>query len=68
MQQFASRDLMVATLPDGSEEWGAEACDDCSNCTNDTSTQKPRPKPKPNWKAEADDLTALREQLKSARG
>lgn len=66
MQQFASRDLMVATLPDASEEWGAEACDDCSNCTNDTSTQRPRPKPKP--RADADDLTALREQLKSARG
>jgi hypothetical protein len=77
MQQFASRDLMVSTLPEQTADvWGDEeqACGDCTDCTNNTKTEhkgkpKPPPKPKPNWKsAGEDDLVALQDQLRASRG
>ena len=58
MQQFASRDLMVSHLPEGSD-WAADReCDDCSNCTDNTG------KPPDEEYAGAEDLDALREQLR----
>lgn len=59
MQRFASRDLMVTTLPQQGE-WAADGgCDDCTNCTDNTA--KPRPKP-----ARDADLFALQQQLRAA--
>ncbi|HEV8613380.1 MAG TPA: hypothetical protein VGQ73_07705 [Gemmatimonadales bacterium] len=63
MPRFASRDLMVATLPqDGDEAWEM-AGSSCAGCTNDTKgacATKPKPKPKA-------DLRALQEQLRALR-
>ena len=76
MQQFASRDLMVSVLPEQTVElWGDEEqnCGDCTDCTNNTKTErpkpKPHPKPKPGWKSAGDDeLVALQDQLRAKRG
>lgn len=76
MQQFASRDLMVSTLPEQTVDvWGDEAqeCGNCTDCTNNTRTErtkpKPHPKPKPNWKSAGEDaLVALQDQLRASRG
>ncbi len=74
MQQFASRDLMVSALPEqAGETWGDEeqACGNCTDCTNNTKTErpKPKPKPKPNWKsAGEEELLALRDQLSDVLG
>jgi len=78
MQQFASRDLMVSTLPEQTADvWGDEEqnCGECTDCTNNTRTERqkpkpaPKPKPKPNWKsAGEDDLVALQDQLRATRG
>ena len=81
MQQFASRDLMVSALPEQAVEmWGEEAqgCGDCTDCTNNTKTERqkpghpkpyPKPKPKMEWETAGDDeLVALRDQLRAARG
>jgi len=60
MQQFASRDLMVTSLPqDG--EWAVEGeCGDCTNCTDKSE--------KPTSQSAGDrDLPALEEQLRAAR-
>jgi hypothetical protein len=77
MQQFASRDLMVSTLPEQSADvWGDEAqeCGNCTDCTNNTRTerQKPKPHPKPKPKmsgqfAGDDDFAALQNQLRASR-
>jgi hypothetical protein len=61
MQQFASRDLMASYLPEKSD-WQADGeCGDCSNCTDNTG------KPPDEEYAGADDLAALREQLRRQR-
>jgi hypothetical protein len=77
MQIFASRDLMVATLPESEQDLWDMANNSCDGCTNDTkggcsgcldnTTAKPapKPKPKPYGYAGADrDLEALQEQLR----
>jgi hypothetical protein len=73
MQPFASRDLMVATLPESEQELWAMSGNSCNTCTNDTNggcsgclsntTAKPRPKPKPKDASVRRDLDALRRQL-----
>ena len=72
MQTFASRDLMVATLPETEQELWDMAGNSCEGCTNDTkggcsgcldnTTAKPRPKPK--YFESHGDLEALQEQLR----
>ncbi len=75
MQTFASRDLMVSTLPESEQELWDMAGNSCDGCTNDTkggcsgcldnTTAKPRPKPHPKPKGESDGgLEALQEQLR----
>ena len=65
MQQFASRDLMVSALPERTGAlWGEEdEMSPCTACTNNTKTNRPKPKPK---FAEESDLSALQEQLRAA--
>ena len=64
MQQFASRDLMVSELPEVESLTG-----ECGACTNTgTSTQRPKPTPKPGKElANHGDLLALQEQLRASR-
>jgi hypothetical protein len=58
MQQFASRDLRVTSLP---EDWAeGEDCGDCTKCTDNTE--------KPTESSASDrDLPALQEQLRVVR-
>ena len=60
MQQFASRDLMVTSLPEDGE-WAMEGeCTDCTKCTDNTN--------KPTESSASDqDLPALQEQLRRTR-
>lgn len=74
MQTFASRDLMVATLPESEQDLWEMSGNSCNTCTNDTNggcsgcldntTANPAPKPKPKGVATR-DLDALLDQLRS---
>ncbi|MGH7562649.1 MAG: hypothetical protein ACRENB_16705 [Gemmatimonadales bacterium] len=73
MQEFASRDLMVAVLPETeAAEWLMDNSCQENNCTNDTrggccpSTEH-QPKPKPKGLAFDSDLDELLAQLRAAR-
>ena len=64
MSQFASRDLMVAVLPeDGADEWDMNSS--CSPCTNDTAGGCTTKTGK--CATHKGDLAALQEQLRAAR-
>lgn len=64
MQQFASRDLMVAVLAeDAADEWEMQAS--CSPCTNDTNGGCTTKTGK--CGTTKSDLAALQEQLRAAR-
>ena len=75
MQPFASRDLMVASLPQSEQDLFAMSMNSCDTCTNDTNggcsgclsntTAKPKPKPKPKAEMDLLALSALQEQLRS---
>jgi len=66
MRQFASRDLMVATLPEESVDvWAAGA--DCTQCTDETQIACCPQTEKPTRGMAGDDLPALQEQLRAAR-
>ena len=59
MQQFASRDLSVTSLPEDGE-WAEGECGDCTKCTDNTD------KPTESFASDK-DLPALQEQLRAAR-
>lgn len=64
MQQFASRDLMVAVLPeDGADGWAMD--NSCNPCTNDTAGGCTTKTGKCGTKES--ELAALQEQLRAAR-
>ena len=75
MQPFASRDLMVASLPQSEQDLFAMSMNSCDGCTNDTkggcsgclnnTTARPKPKPKPKGAVSADAFRALQEQLRN---
>jgi hypothetical protein len=72
MSRFASRDLMVATLPQEADDEWALGMDSCGGCTNDTKggcacpTTEHKPKPKPG-RPGVHELGALQEQLRALR-
>lgn len=63
MQQFASRDLMVSTLPETSLSADPD-CGNCTNCTACTDTGTATTEVKKQQASDA-DLAVLQEQLRA---